>query len=146
MPVPEWSGSDHWRYKDAKRNRIGMDSRGINHVYRDGAGGGGAAWRVQDLGKISDVNKRGELFRIMELRRVGNAIPGNDGTRVKISTKDSKREWGGRETGGTSNYWWGNLPDRGRRRRRGWSHRHVTAASAAHQPNGCQSEGAKDKI
>jgi hypothetical protein len=28
----------------------------------------------------------------------------------------------------------------------GGSHRHVTAASAAHQPNGCQSEGAKDKI
>lgn len=92
MSAPEWSGSDHRRYKDLQRNRVGMDSSRINHVYRDEAGVGGAAWRVQDLGKIIDVNKRAELLRNYELRRVGSAIPGNDGTRVKISTKDSESE------------------------------------------------------
>lgn len=91
--VPEWSGSDHRRYKDDKRNRIGMDSRGTDHVYRDGAAGGGAAWRVQDhLVNISEVNKRGELFSSYEARRVETVIPGNNGTKFKISTIDSERE------------------------------------------------------
>lgn len=93
MPVPEWSGSDHRHYCDVKRNRIGMDSSGTDHVYRDDAGGGGATWRVQDhLVNISKVNKRGELLRRYELRRVESAIPGNDRTRFKISTIDSERE------------------------------------------------------
>ena len=70
-----------------------MDARGTDHVYRDDAAGGGAAWRVQDhLVNISEVNKRGELFRRYEARRVETAIPGNDGTRFKISTIDSERE------------------------------------------------------
>ncbi|HET8887643.1 MAG TPA: hypothetical protein VFQ41_01970 [Candidatus Angelobacter sp.] len=86
MPVPEWSGSDHRRYKDDKRNRIGMDSRGTDHVYGDGAAGGGAAWRVQDhLVNISEVNKRGELFSSYEARRVETAIPGNNGPNSKLA-------------------------------------------------------------
>jgi hypothetical protein len=92
MPVPKWFGSDHRHYKDDKRNRIGMDSRGTDHVYRDGAGGGGAAWRVQDRGNVSDVNKRGELFSSYEARRLETAILGNDGTKFKISAIDSKSE------------------------------------------------------
>ena len=92
MPAPEWSGSDHRHYKDFKRNRIGTDSRGTDHVYRDEAGGGGAAWRAQDLVNIREVNKRGEAIMTYELRRVGSAIPGNDGTRVKIFAIDKESE------------------------------------------------------
>jgi len=69
-----------------------MDSSGINHVYRDEADGGGAAWRAQDLVNIRDVNKRGEVTRTYELRRVGSAIPGNDGTRVTIFAIDKESE------------------------------------------------------
>jgi hypothetical protein len=92
VPAPEWSGSDHRHYNNVQRNRIGMDSRGTDHVYRDGAGGGGSAWRVQDRGNVSDVNKRGELFSSYEARRLETAIPGNDGTKFKISAIDSKSE------------------------------------------------------
>jgi hypothetical protein len=46
----------------------------------------------KDPGDISDVNKRLELLSIYEARRLDPAIPGNDGTRFKISTIDSKRE------------------------------------------------------
>jgi len=35
------------------------------------------------LGNISDVNKRGELFSSYEARRVGTAIPGNDGNQIQ---------------------------------------------------------------
>jgi hypothetical protein len=62
-----------------------MDSRGTDHVYRDDAGGSGTAWRVQGLGNIREVNKRGELCRRYEARRVKTAIPGMMGPDSKLA-------------------------------------------------------------